>query len=362
MSAFTEFVLVAIALYLWESTLWLPLRGIVLRRKWFGSGWKALDPRALMAGKELGLVPLLPLPPDSGIAPCQGPPLVATAEGGFLLELAPGGFASFNSLEWNDLSEKDHHLVVSGTRTRTTSPRFVDFLRRAKNRGASPQVAIRQAWRFALSPTRARREWRRWKMVSGSLRALAPMLAIGTFAGLPLSYIYLGVLPMLILLAWLWVLMISISAHLWWLGRRVYPAARPALRMDALLSLIVPFHAMRAVEIASLHAVGTTHPAGLLLSTGDTENPWLRTFIRHILHPLPDSPEDAAFAAAVKPILSSALASCGKQFTDYDTVPDHSEDPETTAFCPRCHARYLPDIKACPDCNGTPLRPFGNPA
>lgn len=362
MSAFTEFVLVAIALYLWESTLWLPLRGIALRRKWFSTGWKALDPRALMAGKELGLVPLLPLPPDSGIAPCQGPPLVATQEGGFLLELAPGGFISFNSLEWNDLSEKDHHLVVLGTRTRTTSPRFVDLLRRAKHRGATPQAAITQVWRLALSPTRAAREWRRWKMVSSTLRVLAPMLTLGTFVGLPLSYIHLGILPMIILLAWLWMLMISISANLWWLGRRAYPAARPALRMDAFLSLFVPFHAMRAAEIASLHAMGTTHPAGLILSTGDTGNPWLHTFVRHILHPLPGSPQDAAFTAAVKPILSAALASRGKQLSDYDTIPDHSEDPETVAYCPRCHARYLPHIKACPDCKDTPLRPFNSPA
>jgi hypothetical protein len=359
MSAFTEFVLIAIALYLWESTLWLPLRGIALRRKWRGPGWKVLDPRGLMAGKELGVVPLLPFPTDSGIAPCQAPPLVATEDGGFLMELGSGRLVSLNSLEWNDLKEKDHHLVANGTRTRITSPRCVGVLRRAKNRGASEETAVRQAWRLALSPVRAGREWRRWEKVSGSLRLYGPVLALGVFAGLPLTYIYLGVLPMVILVVWLWLLMVCTAAHLWWLGKRAYPDARSALRMDALLSLLVPFHAMRAHEIASVHAMGATHPVGLMLSTGDLENPWLSTFVRRVLHPLPTSPEEARFSAAMKPLLSKALSQKGRHLQDYDLEPDQSEDPETTRYCPRCHGRYLDQVEACPDCGGMKLVNFG---
>ncbi|RYD20162.1 MAG: hypothetical protein EOP88_16145 [Verrucomicrobiaceae bacterium] len=358
MSAFTEFVLVAIALYLWESTLWLPLRGVVLRRRWRGKSWKILDPRSYMAGKDLGVVPMLPFPTDSRIAPCQAPPLVATADGGFLMEIASGPLVLIKSLEWNDLSEKDHYLTASGIRTRTTSPRQVDLLRRSKNRGFGVETAVTRAWRLALSPARAEREWRKWKMVAGPLSLYGPVLALGFFGGLPLAYIHLGIMPMLILLVWLWLLMVWTAAHLWWLGKRAYPAARGSLKMDALLSLFVPFHAMRAYEIASVHAMATTHPVGLILSTGDTENPWLGTFVRHILHPLPGSPENAAFARAVKPLLSAALATRGKQLSDYDTVPDNTEDPETTGYCPRCQARYLPDVTVCSDCKDMPLSPF----
>ena len=60
MPAFVEFALVAIALYLWESTLWLPRRGTALRKRWFGKHWKALDPESLIATRELGLVPERP--------------------------------------------------------------------------------------------------------------------------------------------------------------------------------------------------------------------------------------------------------------------------------------------------------------
>lgn len=355
MSAFTEFVLIAIALYLWESTLWLPLRGVALRRKWSGSGWKVLDPRGLMAGKELGMIPLLPLPTDAGIAPCQSPPLVVSEDGGFLMELASGSWVSLNSLTWNDLLDKDHYLVANGTRTRMTSPRWVSFLRGAKNRGASPEMAVRLAWRLALSPGRAQREWRRWKRVSRSLRLYGPVLALGVFAGLPLTYLYLGVYPLLMLVVWLWLLMVVTAAHLWWLGKRAYPDAGSALRMDALLSLVVPFHAMRAFEIASVHAMGTTHPIGLMLSTGDLENPWLCHFIRRVLHPLPASPEEARLSAALKPLLSGALAQKGMRLEDYGTEPDRTDDPESTGYCPRCHGRYLGHVKVCPDCSGIKL-------
>lgn len=358
MSAFTEFVLIAIALYLWESTLWLPLRGIVLRRKWAGKGWKVLDPRGLMAGKELGLIPLLPFPTDGGIAPCQGPPLLATREGSFLLESATGNLVSLNSLEWNELAEKDHYLIANGTRTRITSPRCIGLLRRAKNRGADVETAVRQAWRLALSPVRAEREWRRWRKVSSSLRVYGPVLALGVFGGLPLTYIYFGILPLVMLVAWLWLLMVCISAHLWWLGKRAYPEARSALRMDALLSLLVPFHAMRAHEIASVHAMATTHPVGLMLATGDLENPWLSGFVRRILHPLPGSSEECRFSAALKPLLSDALSGKGKRLEDYDIEPDRSEDPETTRYCPRCHERYLAHVEVCPDCSGIKLVSF----
>jgi len=87
---------------------------------------------------------------------------------------------------------------------------------------------------------------------------------LGFFAGLPLVYIYKGGVPTLIFRLWLWSLMAWTAGHLWWLGGKVYPGARSDLRMDALLAMLVPFHAIRATEIAAGHAMGTTHPARVL--------------------------------------------------------------------------------------------------
>ncbi|MES2660317.1 MAG: hypothetical protein V4689_16965 [Verrucomicrobiota bacterium] len=357
MPAFVEFALVAIALYLWESTLWLPLRGIALRKRWLGNHWKALDPGSLLATREIGLVPMLPFPPDVGLAPCQSPPLFAD-ENGLCLMTADGRIEGLEGIGWEDLKEEAHHLLVGNRKIRITSKRCIEVLRRAKQRGATPESAAREAMRLAMSPARARREWKRWILVSSSLRIYGPVLALGFFVGLPLCYVKMGNLPTLVLALWLWCVMAWTACHLWWLGKRVYPGARSALRTDALLALLVPFHAMRAMEIASVHAMGTTHPVGLILSSGDLENPWLGKFIRRVLHPIPGVTGDARRAFALRPPLVCALARSGRKIEDFDTVPDRSSDAEVSSYCPRCHGLFLVGVETCADCQGMKLRSF----
>ena len=356
MSAFAEFWLIASALFLWESVLWLPLRSVALRRAWFGAKWRVVSANHLLVMREVGLVPLLPLPPDGRLAPCQAPPLALAANGDFLMESGPARFERLVPLAWDELRMEPHHLRVGKHKIRLSSPRCIELLRHAKRRGNNPEAAVRLAWRLALSPDRAAREWRRWRLVSGSLRWLGPVLTLGFFVCLPLVYLYRGSQPAVLFTLWLWCLMGWTATHVWWLGQRVYPGARAALRMDALLSLLVPFHAMRALEIAAPHAMGTTHPVGLILSSRDLTNPWLGAFVRRILHPRPGVAEDAGFASAVRPPLAAALARCGKTLEDFDGAPDTVDDPTANAYCPRCHGRYLPEVTACPDCLGLPLR------
>jgi hypothetical protein len=355
MPVFVEFALVAIALYLWESTLWLPRRRVALRKRWLGNRWKALDPMDLIATREIGLVPMLPFPPDFGLAPCQSPPLFAD-ENGLCLETADGRIEGLDGIDWEHLKEESHHLVIGNRQVRITSKRCVEVLRRAKKRGATPEAAVRQAMRLAMSPARAGREWNRWRLVSNPLRVFGPILAMGFFVGLPISYVRFGTLPTLALALWLWCVMAWIGCYLWWLGKRVYPEAKSAFRADALLALVVPFHAMRALEIASVHALATTHPVGLILSSGDFENPWLARFIRRVLFPIPGTSGDTMLAAALRPPLVRALARCGKKISDFDTVPDHSSDPEAANYCPRCHGMFLAKVDSCADCQGMKLR------
>ncbi|MCX6876859.1 MAG: hypothetical protein NTW21_24055 [Verrucomicrobia bacterium] len=358
MSDFAEFLLIALALFLWESTLWLPQRGVALRRRWGGSQWRVLAADRLLVIRELGLIPMLPLPPDGGLAPCQAPPLGVDATGTLLMESSTGGFERLAAVSWSDIHGEPHHLRVGARRTRITSPRYIEVLRRAKRRGATPETAVRQMWRMALSPARAAREWRRWRLVSGPLRWFGPALTLGFFVGLPLVYLYGGSMPAVWFALWLWGLMGWTAAQLWWLGKRVYPGAGAALRMDALLALVVPFHAMRALEIGAVHAMGTTHPAGLILATRDLTNPWLGGFVRRVLHPLPGVAEDAGFSPALQALLAAALSRCGKMLEDFDGMPEHADDPAAGAYCPRCHGRYLAHVKFCPDCRGLALREF----
>ena len=359
MSALAQFVLVAVALFLWESTLWLPLRGIALRRRWRSGRWNILDPGSLFATREVGLIPMLPFPPDAGLAPCQAPPLVVGPPALFFAQIGAGHLVALKPLAWDDLVESPHYLEAGGTKIRISSPRCIGLLRRAKKRGATPEAAVRQAWRLALSPARAGREWRRWKLVAGPLRWHGLVLTLGFFGGLPWTYVAHGSAVAVVFGLWLWCLMAWTAGHLWWLGKRVYPDARADLRMDAILALLVPFHAMRACEIAAVHAMGTTHPAGLILSTRDLHNPWLARFARRLLHPLPDVQESAGFSAVLLPLLANALSRCGARLQDFDIPPDRSDDPQAAGYCPRCHSLYLAGVDACPDCHGLELKRFG---
>jgi hypothetical protein len=354
MPVFLEFLLVAFALYVWESTLWLPLRGVALRRR--RKGWKVLDPGEWFAVREVGVIPLFPLPPDAGMAPCQIPPLFVDGNGTFLIDLGKGVLVPIPSPQWKDLLRDAHHLRVGGMKVRISSDRCMEILHRSKVRGATPAEAVRKAWRIALSRTRSGREWRRWNMVSASLRWYGPILVLGFFAGLPLVYIHLGSERALYFALWLWFIMACTAGHLWWLGRRVYPDARSAFRMDALLCLVVPFHAMRASEIASVHAMGVTHPVGLMLSSGDLANPWLCRFIRGIVHPLPGNKEDAIYASALRPLMMPLLAHHGKSLADFDTPPDVLDDEGASRYCPRCHSLYQSTVSGCEDCRGLELR------
>ena len=96
-----------------------------------------------------------------------------------------------------------------------------------------------------------------------------------------------------------------------------------------------------------------------LMEASDLTNPWLARFIRELRHPRPRLAEDNARAAALVPPLTRALAACGTEPAAFDLPPDHSSDPAATAYCPRCHAMFLEQAAACPDCRGLALMPFG---
>ncbi|MBC8128340.1 MAG: hypothetical protein H8M99_14460 [Gloeobacteraceae cyanobacterium ES-bin-144] len=352
MSAFAEFLLIAVLLFLWESTLWLPLRGIALRKRWIAGRWSVLDPSALLSFRKTGLVPMFPLPPDFGLAPCQGPPLIVAPDGGMLMETDDGYWIEVVVVSWADFQEEGHCLVVAGRKTRLTSRRWLEILKRARQRGADPVDAVRLAAKLAFSPTRASRELRKWHLVSKTLRWTGLLLTVGFFVGLPMIYLYRGSLDAMLFVLWLWLVMCWISGQLWWLAARVYPGAKSALRMDALLALLVPFHAMRAMEIASVHSFGTTHPLALLVSAGDMNHPWLQRFLRKLEHV---KPTEHASVAALRPLVSMALATRGKVIADFDVMPDASKDLEAVKYCPRCHGMFLGHAMKCGECD-LPLR------
>ncbi|MBC7980141.1 MAG: hypothetical protein H7Y36_06220 [Armatimonadetes bacterium] len=358
MPVFFEFLLIACLIYLWESALWLPKQGIALRRGWFGKKWRVIPAGRLLATRELGLVPMLPIPPDLRLLPCPGFPLVSHDSGKIFIETTAGGFLETSANCWYDFRLETHHLSVDYLSVRCQSPRLTELLREGKNLGLDPHKAIRRAWNLALSPARAKREMKRWSIVSRPLRFYGPILACGFFAAIPTAYLTLGPMAALWLAAWLWCLMIATAIHLLWLGKNVFPSARSEFRQDAFLSVLIPFHAMRALELASVHVFAQTHPAGVLVTVGEINHPWLRGFARRLLHPRPSNLGDLALSETALPSLKLILDKRSFALKQFDHAPDRSNDLEAVAYCPRCHGMFLSGTETCSDCGGLALRGF----
>lgn len=358
MTVFLEFLLVAFLIYLWESSLWLPKRGFILRRAWFGNRWRVIPATRLLSTRELGVVPMLPVPPDSGLAPCSGFPLITDEKGAIHIESTDGDFRETSARTWDDIRFAALRLHAGDLHVRCQSPGINGNLSPGKTMGLTPQEAIRRSVALSLSPARAKRELKRWKIVSAPLRLYAPVLTIGFFLGLPAAYVTLGPLSALWLGAWLWCLMLSIACHLLWIAKHAYPSCRSEIRQDAFLSLLIPFHAMRSMELVSVHAFARTHPAGLLIASGATRQPWLCRFIRSLLFPRPSHPGDVARAFAYLPEIGKILQRRGMEPSEFDAAPDRSSDPEAASYCPRCHGMFLSGTEKCTDCGGLPLRAF----
>lgn len=354
MPVFLEFLLVAFLIYLWESGLWLPKQEIALRRSWFSKKWKAIPATRFLSTRDLGVVPMFPIPPDSGLAPCASFPLVVDESEKIFMVTPFGDFHETSASSWEDLRFSGLRLSVGDRSIRCQSPVVGDLLRRGRKAGLSPQDAIRRIWSTSLSPNRAKRELKRWRILTPSLRFYCPLLTFGFFGGIPAAYLNLGSFTALMLAAWLWCLMLAISLNLFYLAKRGYPAARSEIRQDAFLSLIIPFHAMRALEISSVHAFARTHPAAMILSSRDFGHRWLGKFIRSLLFPRPGHAGDHAHSSTALHLLKKQIHSQ----EHFDQTPDHSDDPEASSYCPRCQNMFMPEIDVCTDCGGMKLRKF----
>lgn len=358
MPVFLEFLLIAALIYLWESTLWLPKRGHALRRAWFVNVWRIIPASRLFSTRELGVVPMLPIPPDLRLVPCPGFPLTSDDKGNIYIETADGDLLKTDARSWDEIHYTAPHLHVGNFSIRCQSHAVMDSLREGKSLGLDLQSAIRRSVARSLSPSQAKRDLKRWKIASLPLRLYAPLLTIGFFAGLPATYLYNGPESALQLAVLLWILMLAIGFQLLWMGKSVYPSARSEIRQDALLAMFVPFHAMRALEITSVHAFAITHPAAILFASGANEHPWLRTFIRSLLFPRPSHVGDAARTSTLLPIIEKILRRKNLTPVDFNTIPDRTDDPNAVAYCPRCHGMFLGGKKTCNDCGGRPLRIF----
>ena len=355
MSAFSEFCLVALLLFVWESLLWIPLRGVCVSRAVDSGKLRILAPDRWFSTKSSGAVFTSLVPGSGTVMPCQSLPLLVDAQDRWLLQRDDGSHQLIAPPTWQDIHWQSPHLTVGGTKVKLTSARILAEFFRGKKNGHTPADSLRAAWRDSLSPARARAAWKRWRIATTSLRMMQPLLTIGFISGLVMYAVDGEKFPLLIFLAWMWLTMIMIASQVWFLGSKVYRQNRHEIFLDAILCALVPFHAMRAAENVSRHAFGHLHPLAFAGQEAH-ELPWLVKSIRRILHPRPGRKEDEILLEAMRPHLDHLFPRLGLSTDDFMRQPARTADEDETHYCPRCHSLYLANASTCRDCGGMALR------
>src|SRR6478752_343735 len=146
MTAELEFFLVAVAIYLWECCLWVPLRGPLLRRAMFRHAWSAVDPSSLLVLRDRGLVIGFPMFADTGLAVCQSPPLVAGPDGALWLDDGNGKWQAAGKAKPGDIRIQSPRLHVGDASVPVISPLAARRLAAAASNGMSAADAARADW------------------------------------------------------------------------------------------------------------------------------------------------------------------------------------------------------------------------
>ena len=347
-----NFLLVALAIHAWDCMRWLPVRAPALKKRLFRRSWRTVDPRAMFSIKGKGAVMVSPWRPEFHFAPCQALPVMVGADGAFFIDQGDAEWRACEGVP--SLDVQDQHVRVGGLAVPTSSVATV-----APLLGRPPEAleeAVRDEWRRSLSVRRARRTWQWWRLAADGFAWSVPFLAPGFFLALPAYYFFLGAKAALLLAGGLWLLMVATAFRLWWLAGRLGNPSGRSLRMDSVLAMIVPFHAMRAVEEGAVPVMARTHPAAFLLAHRPHDSPWLGMFVRRLLHPRPGVKGDQALADLVLPQLKDETSRLGLDCARWDVPPIRRAGLDGDRYCPRCHSLYRKSARTCEDCLGLPLR------
>ena len=347
-----NFLLVALAIHAWDCMRWLPVRMPALKKRLFGRAWRAVDARALFSAKGKGAVPVSAWRPEFHFAPCQSPPVVVGPEGRFFIDQGDADWRACEGVP--TVHVQDQIVRIGGLTVPVSSVATIASWLECPPEGLAE--AVRAEWRRSLSVRRARRTWQWWRRASDGFAWSVPLLAPGFFLVLPAYYCFLGAKAAALLAGGLWLLMVATGFRLWWLAGRLGNPAGRSLRMDAILAMIVPFHAMRAVEEGAVPAMARTHPAAFLLAQRQFDSPWLAAFVRRLLHLRPGVRGDQALADLVLPQLKEETSRLGLDPARWDVPPLRRPGLDGDRYCPRCHALYGKAARTCGDCLGLPLR------
>ncbi|MFM7180593.1 MAG: hypothetical protein ACKO2G_03895, partial [Verrucomicrobiales bacterium] len=311
MPAEYQFLVVAVLLYAWELILWIPVRGRGFRAR--RKGWRSLDPRSVLVLRDRGAVFSWPLLADSGFHVATPFPLILRADGRVWLDLGNDQWKTLGKFD-RAKCHRDHlDLVMSGQKVPLLSaaesdPFLADLKADAANDGTA---AIQRAWERSFSLPRARAALKKWRLFCGPFLWLCPLLTIAFFGVLPFLFFKVGGKETALFGLWTLTVLLTIQVLMVVVGGRIFPKAKGAFWGEAIISLLLPFHAMRATRHGLPHAFAGVHPVALLLAAGQTKHPYLNDFARRLRNPRPGNEGDAAWVALVQPLFQAACARAG---------------------------------------------------
>ncbi len=355
--------LIALALYLGETLLWLP-RGTLLLRTGLRRGWRSSE--ATPGNRRGGFAPASPLPWQQNAFLCAHLPIALAPEGVAnhplqslnRPELPPLRAIRYDALETIALKDETT-LFLNGEAFATCHSReqaralrdLLDHLRLAP---AERRPALLD--RFFLQRYRA-----------PSLSLSTPLhlwnsvaLAI-SFLLAPLAYLWypsaLTLLAGLITTLFCAIISTVLFARL---HRRDQPGASDFRHKTVLRSLLCFPTAFATTKDLHLHRFPNTEPLALgeKLLCKNQFRELATTLWRDLIHPLTE--EESGFLRAARTLeqrhTARFLSRHGITPESLDTPPE--EIPHgSLCYCPRCHATFLNEPEQCPDCPGVTPQP-----
>ncbi len=150
-----------------------------------------------------------------------------------------------------------------------------------------------------------------------------------------------------------------------------FPEERLARWGYAIMVGLVPMSAMRAVDLLSKRFLHDVHPAAAVaaIAPKGRATRFLSYLLRDARYPMqPTSPSmddvevqetETFYRNAVAQRMSTMLEALSYRPDELAAIPMATGDIEGEMVCPRCHARYAAEMKACEDCGGIELRAAG---
>lgn len=372
--------LVLVALYLLEGAAWVPRGSLALCARSAEWALPRLPHRTIgnarggavlgfpfLSGATVFIVPQWPVSlSPRGI-------LFWVAESMELEERAehPGQFFRFEEIK--SVRADGRHLSINNESLgEMVSPgmaqqivKIVETLKKLPEQERAPAIDDFLAQRFDVSTTKSR--LLAFYEHTANLRTMSFVTWFVTLILVPALALRFG-------FERIWILAIAMTYMSMWITsacwvqvhRQYFPSERLARWGYAIMIGLVPVSAMRALDLLAKRILHDVHPGAAVaaMAPKDRAQRFLSYLLRDARFPRrPTSPHDEEdvretetfYRNAVARHLATMLQALGYRPDELAAIPMATGDLEGEMVCPRCHARYTADMRACEDCGGIEL-------